>query len=58
MDYGASTEFIFQSKRLLNEIIGQKMECEVKADDKFCINISYKNEEDEKFYVVSIYNFH
>lgn len=27
------------------------MECDVKADDKFCVNISYKNEEDEKYYV-------
>ncbi len=27
------------------------MECDVKADDKFCVNIAYKNEEDEKFYV-------
>ena len=32
-------------------VIGQKMECDVKADDKFCVNIAYKNEEDEKFYV-------
>ena len=27
------------------------MDSEVKTDDKFCINISYKHEEDEKFYV-------
>lgn len=27
------------------------MSCDVKADEKFCVNISYKNEEDEKYYV-------
>ena len=27
------------------------MDSEVKTDDKFCINISYKHEEEEKFYV-------
>ena len=27
------------------------MDCDVKADDKFCVNLMYRNEEDEKFYV-------
>lgn len=50
---------IEKKKLLKNDVflIGEKLDSEVKTDDKFCINISYKHEEDEKFYVFFNINY-